>query len=115
MRMAHDLLRDHCPDLIEESRWQQAVMDGEVFLSVWGGPAAALGWTETDLFGLHQVPKKPSPRYRRLARYDQAGLIWLLQGRIVLAITERSAAIHNPAGSITTYRKPATTQVASAH
>jgi hypothetical protein len=112
MHYAYDLLRDHRPDLIEESRWQQAVVDGETFLHVWGGQAAALGWTETHLFGLHRIPKKPSPSYRRLSRYDQAGLIWLLQGRTVVALTECSAAIQNPTGNITTYRKPATAQVA---
>src|SRR6516165_9438435 len=112
MRHAHDLLRDHCPDLIEESRWRQAVVDGETFLRVWGGQAAALGWTETDLFGLHRIPKNPPASYRRLSRYDQAGLIWLLQGRAVVALTECSAAIQNPTGNITTYRKPATAQVA---
>src|SRR5262249_4215797 len=93
MRHTHDLLRDHRPDLIEESRWQQAVVDGETFLHVWDGQAAALGWTETDLFGLHRIPTNPSTSYRRLSRYDQAGLIWLLQGRIVVALTECSAAI----------------------
>jgi len=112
MRRAHDVLRDHCPALIEESRWQQAIVDGEVFLDVWAGQAAALGWHETDLFGLHRVPKNPPPSYRRLSRYDQAGLCWLLQGRIVVALTECSAAIQNPTGNITTFRKPATTQAA---
>jgi hypothetical protein len=112
MRRAHDVLRDHCPALIEESRWLQAVADGEAFLHVWGGQAAALDWNETDLFGLHRVPKNPHPKYRRLSRYDQAGLIWLLQGRLVVALTECSAAIQNPTGNITTYRKPATTPVA---
>ena len=112
MHYAHDLLRDHRPKLIEESRWQQAVVDGETFLRVWGGQAAALGWTETNLFGLHRIPKNPPASYRRLSRYDQAGLIWLLQGRAVVALTECSAAIQNPTGTITNYRKPATTQVA---
>jgi hypothetical protein len=113
MCRAHDVLREHRPQLIEESRWQQAIVDGETFLHVWGGQAAALGWTETDLFGLHRIPERPHPRYRRLSRYDQAGLIWLLQGRIVVALTASSAAIQNPTGNITTYSKPVTTQVAT--
>jgi hypothetical protein len=33
------------------------------------------------------------PSYRRLSRHDQTGLIWLLQGRPVVALTEAAAAI----------------------
>jgi hypothetical protein len=40
----------------------------------------ALGWTAHDLYGLHPVPQKPTPNYQRLSRYDETGLIWLLQG-----------------------------------
>jgi len=105
MRMAHDLLRDHRPDLIEESRWLQAIADGEAFLDVWGAQAAALAWTATDLFGLHRVPENPHPSYCRLSRYDEVGLCWLLQGRIVVALTQCSAAIQNPTGNITTWSR----------
>jgi hypothetical protein len=35
----------------------------------------------------------------RLSRYDETGLIWLLEGRKVLALTAETAAIHNPSGS----------------
>jgi hypothetical protein len=50
------------------------------------------------------------PSYRRLSRYDQTGLIWLLQGRPVVALTEAAAAIQNSTGAITIYlrhNKPA--------
>ena len=50
-------------------------------------------------------PAKPHPSYSRLSRYDETGLIWLLQGRPVVALTETTAAIENPAGTITTYRR----------
>jgi hypothetical protein len=56
----------------------------------------ALGWTARDLFGLHRPPEKPHPSYSRLSRYDETGLIWLLQGREVVALTEATAAIQNP-------------------
>jgi hypothetical protein len=36
---------------------------------------------------------------------DRPGLCWLLQGRPVVALTEATAAIMNPTGAITTYRK----------
>jgi hypothetical protein len=111
-----------CPDLVSVDRWQQAVEDGRAFLAKWGEQAEALGWTARDLFGLHVPPEKPHPSYSRLSRYDETGLIWLLsggtaprggrstsgthRGREVIALTEATATIKNPAtGTITTYRR----------
>jgi hypothetical protein len=71
----------------------------------WGDQAAALGWTAQDLFGLHTPPATPAPSYRRLSRYDQTGLIWLLRGRPVVALSTATAAIENASGSITLYRR----------
>jgi hypothetical protein len=68
-----------CPQLIEPETWQQAVTDAEIFLARWGAPAAALGWTARELFGLHPVPERPTGNYQRLARYDSTGLVWLLR------------------------------------
>jgi hypothetical protein len=76
-----------------------------MFMSVWGEQAAALAWTARDLFGLAPVPAQPSPSFRRLSRYDLTGLIWLLRGRPVVALTRSSAAIQGPTGAITIYRK----------
>src|SRR5262249_44217882 len=39
------------------------------------------------------------PSYRRLSRYDETGLIWLLQGRPVVMLTAATAAIENPTGA----------------
>jgi hypothetical protein len=39
-----------------------------------------------------------------IARYDTTGLIWLLQGRPVIALTETEAAIQS-AGAVVMYRK----------
>ena len=61
--------------------------------------------TSRDLFGLLQPPEDPHPSYSRLSRYDETGLIWLLCGREVVALTETTAAIHNPAAAITIYRR----------
>jgi hypothetical protein len=93
-------LEARCPDLIPADRWQAAVGDDRAFLAKWGEQAEALGWTVRDLFGLHKPPEKPHPSYSRLSRYDETGLIWLLQGRPVVAIT----TIKNPIG-VTIYRK----------
>jgi hypothetical protein len=93
------------PALVPVERWQQCVEDGSSFLAKWGEQAEALGWTSADLFGLHSPPAKPHPSYRRLSRYDATGLIWLLQGRRVTALTAATAAIENPTGAITVYRR----------
>jgi hypothetical protein len=58
-----------------------------------------------DVFGLHRVPDNPAPNYRRLSRYDETGLVWLLRGRPVVALTEATAAIENAGGVISIYRK----------
>jgi hypothetical protein len=39
-------------------------------------------------FGLQAPPSKRHPSYSRLSRYDETGLVWLLQGRPVVALTE---------------------------
>ncbi len=87
---AYAELLSQCPDRVPEYRWRQAVDDGRAFLARWGEPAAALGWTADD---------------SRLSRYDCTGLIWLLQGLPVVALTSSTAAIENPTRSITVYRR----------
>jgi len=99
------LLEQRCPDRVPIGRWQQAVEDGRRFMARWGKQAEALGWDAKDLFGLHKPPAQPHPSYRRLSRYDETGLVWLLQGRRVVALTETTATIQNPAGAITIYRR----------
>jgi len=98
-------LRERCPALVEVGRWEQCIADAETFTAQWGEQAAALGWTVRDLFGLHKVPARPHPSYRRLSRYEQPGLVWLLEGRPVVALTESTAAISSPSGTIAVYRK----------
>lgn len=90
---------------MEADRWEAAVEDGRRFLTQRGTQADALGWTARDLFGLAPVPDQPRPSYRRLSRYDETGLIWLLRGRPVLALTASTAAIESPTGTVTIYRR----------
>ena len=102
-----EILRSRCPDWVPVDRWQQCVEDGKRFLAQWGGLAEVSGCTTRDLFGLASVPDSPHPSYCRLSRYDETGLIWLLRGRAVLALTESTAAIGSPTGTVTVYsRKP---------
>jgi hypothetical protein len=94
-----------CPGLVPAERWRQAVEDGRCFLARWGDQAHALGWTAKDLFGLLTVPEHAKPSFNRLSRYDETGLIWLLDGRRVVALSEDRAAIQSPSGNVMIYRK----------
>jgi hypothetical protein len=97
-------LETRCPALVPVDRWRAAVEDGRRFLARWGEQAEALGWIAKDLFGLHTPPAQPHPSYSRLSRYDETGLIWLLCGREVIALTEATAAIQGTSG-VTVYRR----------
>ena len=97
-------LQSKCPALVEPDRWQQAVKDADNFLATWGEQAHALGWTARELFGLHPVPERPAPSYSRLSRYDETGLIWLLRGRAVVALTATKSAIQS-ASAVLVHRK----------
>ena len=78
--------------------------DATTLTSKWGAKAQAFGWTARELFGLHPVPERPAANYSRLSRYDTMGLIWLLDGKPVIALTATEAAIQEATG-VTVYRK----------
>lgn len=83
-------------------RWQRFVDDVGLFLD---GPfcavAKALGWGPHDLFGCD--------RGRPFARIDRAGLLWLVNGDKLVALSEDAAGIETRAGGErhTYRRKPA--------
>src|SRR5262249_34979274 len=104
-KKAFGILQVRCPALVDPGRWRACVEDGKRFLAKWGTQAEALGWDSRDLFGLHAPPERPHPSYRRLSRYDCTGLVWLLQGRPVVGLTEATASIKGTTGNITVYRK----------
>jgi hypothetical protein len=58
-----------------------------------------------DLF--IEYSKPTAANYRRLSRYDETGLIWLLRGRPVAAMAENTVAIQG-ATSVLVYRKQRT-------
>jgi hypothetical protein len=93
------------PAFIPEGRWRQCIADARAFLRQWGDAAEALNWSPADLFELHKPPANPHPSYSRLSRYDAAGLLWVTEGRPVVALTESTAAIQTSTGSILAYRK----------
>jgi hypothetical protein len=49
--------------------------------------------------------RQATSRYRRLSRYDEIELIWLLRGRPVLALTDSTAAVVSPTGAVTIYHR----------
>jgi hypothetical protein len=100
-------LRAKCPDYVPEDRRQQAIADATTFISEWGAQAQGFDWTEHELFGLHPVPEQPAPNYSRLSRLDAMGLLWLLRGRPVVALTAREAAYRCPDGAILKYYRRA--------
>jgi hypothetical protein len=102
---ALDQLERECPDYVEAERWRQCLIDAQRFLAEWGEQAESLGWTSRDLFGLAPIPDKPKPSFERLSRYDLTGLIWLLDGRRVIAMTDSRAAIETARRGTLTYRR----------
>ena len=80
------------------SRWQRFVDDVRGFLdSEFCAHAAALGWRSDDLFGCDCD--------RPFARIDQAGLLWLLNGDKLGALSENTAMIETRTGARHTYRR----------
>jgi hypothetical protein len=80
------------PDCFSAARWRYIVDDAAAFLNQWGATAANRGWSIHDLFGVH--PAAPT------VRFDAMGLIPLLHGDPVVALTETTATIRKVSGSI---------------
>jgi hypothetical protein len=89
------------PDDLPTKRWLRFIDDTGRFLdSPFCAVAAALGWGPYDLFGCN--------RDRPFARIDNAGLLFLLNGGRLIALTEHTATIETRTGARQTYRrKPA--------
>jgi hypothetical protein len=75
--------------------WSLFVRDARRFLAEWGAEAARLGWSAEDIFGVH--PMAPE------ARYDVMGIVPLIRGKEVVAISEQRATIRTPGGGHMTY------------
>jgi hypothetical protein len=81
-------------------RWQRFIEDCESFRRLgWANLAEACGWGPLELFGCD--------RERPLARYDHMGLLWIIQGGKLVALTAQTATIDTLTGSLQTYsRRP---------
>jgi hypothetical protein len=77
--------------------WQQLVLDAEDFLGRWGAQAARLDWPAWELFGCH--------RRAPFGRIQGMGLVLLLRGRDLVALTADEAVIRTATGVHQTYRR----------
>ncbi len=87
-----------------DERWKTLQEDALRFIRKWAGQAHKLGWDALDLFGVH--PTAPA------ARFDCMGLVPLLNGRPVVAITDDSAVIKAASGGSLTFCRRGTSPVA---
>jgi hypothetical protein len=79
--------------------WQQLITDAGRFLDRWGQQAVALGWPAWELFGCH----KRAP----WGRIQGMGLLLLLRGDQLAALTASEAVIRRPSGARQTWRRKA--------
>ena len=92
-----DLLTMAPPTPYTVDRWKVLREDFYHFLSGWAARAHQLGWMDFDLFCVHHT--------HPWARLDCMGLVPLLQGRDVAALSEGQASIKSAEGRTLTYRR----------
>jgi hypothetical protein len=85
------------PRTYPQHAWLQLIVDAERFLNGWAQQAAALGWPTWEIFGCHR--RAPSGRIQGM------GLILLLRGDEIAALTETEAVIRTRTGAHQTYRR----------
>ncbi len=85
------------PETVAGDSWAAFLASCDAFMACpWPSKAASMGWTAHNLFGCDGL--KP------VERVDRMGLLWLLSGGRVAALTSGTAAIEKPSGSRLTYR-----------
>jgi hypothetical protein len=85
------------PRTYPTNAWQQLITDAERFLDCWGQQAAALSWPDWELFGCHS--RAPWGRIQGM------GLVLLLRGDEIAALTATDAVIRTRTGARQTYRR----------
>jgi TubC N-terminal docking domain len=80
-----------------EHAWRQLIVDAERFLDSWAQQAVALGWPDWEVFGCH--------RRAPWGRVAGMGLILLLRGDELAALTSTEAVIRTVTGARQTYRR----------
>lgn len=92
-----DLLAMSCPASCPPERWNVLCEDSYCVLRDHAARAHELGWVEYDLFGVH--PERP------WARFDCMGLVPLLNGAAVVALSDTEGTIEKPSGARVTFRR----------
>jgi hypothetical protein len=77
--------------------WHQLITDAERFLDEWAQQAAPFGWPVWELFGCH--------RRAPWGRIDGMGLVLLLHGDPLAALTATEAVIRRASGAHQTWRR----------
>ena len=78
-------------------RWAQLVTDACGFLDRWAVQAERLGWSTSEVFGCH--------RWAPAVRYDAVGLVVMLNGTRVVAMTADDAVVENARGARLRHRR----------
>jgi hypothetical protein len=86
-----------CPVRFPAPRWAAMVTDAETFLDSWAATAHRLGWPAWELFGCH--------RRAPWGRIQGMGLVLLLRGREIAALTATEAVIRTSTGARQTFRR----------
>ena len=82
--------------------WPQFIADAEAFCRDWAERAFLSGWAAWELFGCH--------RRAPWGRIQGMGLVLLLRGDEIAALTATEAVIRTPTGARQTYRRKPTTR-----
>jgi hypothetical protein len=91
------LLREAtAPHGYPQHAWQQLILDAARFVDDWAAQAAVLGWPAWELFGCH--------RRAPWGRIDGMGLVLLLKGNAIVAVTPSEAVIRTRTGARQIYR-----------
>ena len=91
------LLTMPAPAPFSDDRWQALQDDAHNFLRTWGAQAHGFDWTNLDTFAIH--------RHAPQARLDAMGLVPLLDGCQVVALTEDGAVLVTRSGARQTFRR----------
>lgn len=83
------------PRHVHPPQWRQFCDDCGRFCDEWASRANHLGWTPLALFGCDQ--ERPFAR-------DRAGLLWLVEGHRVIALSSDTAMLEAEAGSPFRYK-----------
>jgi TubC N-terminal docking domain len=85
------------PPNYPQHAWQQLIIDAGRFLDDWAAQAAAFGWPTWELFGCH--------RRAPWGRIQGMGLVLILRGHTIAALSATEAVVRTRTGARQTYRR----------